>query len=416
MRCPLVTAAVMVAALVATAAVRAQTPEANAETTTFRLRTSIKAAGLVFRAPDAPLLFPQRTGGESLSRIRIEPEVRTGGGAAFSMAYEQRFRYTSSLGLSTLGILPPDSPAPYRIRQLDWSLSNSPNSSWRHEIDRANANVHAGTADITVGRQAIGWGRGVVFGAVDLFAPFSPLEADREWRRGIDAARADVKLGDRSSIDVVSAFGTSWDRSLVAGRVRGYRGQIDVEAMGGRRARDLFGGLTTSAAVGNAELHGEVGAFRVPEPLPLSDARTIWKAVAGGSYRLPWGSGVIMYAEYHYSGFGARKPEDIVRLLCDPGFAERYLRGDTQILSRHATAIIASYEKSPMLAFSGQWLHNPLDGSGVAAPGITVTLSDRLSVYGVSYLPYGASPRGIVLKSEYGTASISGFAQLRVYL
>ena len=34
----------------------------------------------------------------------------------------------------------------------------------------------------------------MLFGAVDLFSPFSPLEADREWRRGVDAIRADVKL------------------------------------------------------------------------------------------------------------------------------------------------------------------------------------------------------------------------------
>jgi hypothetical protein len=411
------TRALLSCLVVVFAAFPAPAQTTGAEAPSLKLRTSIKAGGLVFRRPDAPALFPDRAGAESLWRIRFEPEVSTGTRAAFAVAYEQRFRYTSQpIGLTTVGILPSENAAPYRIRQLDWSLSESPNGSWRHEIDRANARLHAGRADITIGRQAVGWGRGVMFGAVDLFAPFSPLEADREWRRGIDAARADIKLGDRSSVDVVTAFGTAWDQSLAAARVRGYAGHVDVEAMAGRRARDLFAGFTTSAAVGDAELHGEVAAFNVPTPLPFSTARVIWKGVAGGSYRLPVGSGVLVYAEYHYSGFGVRSPADIVRLLSEPAFAERYGRGDTQILSRHAVGVLGSYEASTELALSGQWMHNPLDRSGVIAPGLTVTLSDRLSIFGASYLPYGASPRGTSLRSEYGAAPVSGFLQLRVYL
>jgi hypothetical protein len=369
----------------------------GAEAPSLKLRTSIKAGGLVFRRPDAPALLTGRAGAESLWRLRFEPEVSTGTRAVFSAAYEQRFRYTSKhVGITTIGVLPADTAAPYRIRQLDWGLSESANGSWRHEIDRANARVHAGRADITIGRQAVGWGRGVMFGAVDLFAPFSPLEADREWRRGIDAARADIKLGDRSSVDVVTAFGTAWDQSLAAARVRGYAGHVDVEAMAGRRARDLFAGFTTSAAIGDTEIHGELAAFKAP-------AEMIWKGVAGGSFRVPVGSGVLVYAEYHYSGFGARNPPDLARLLSDPSFLERYIRGDTQILSRHAIGVLASYEASPELALTGQWMHTPLDRSGVLAPGMTWTFSDRVSLFSAGYLPYG-------------NTSLAGFVQLRVYL
>ena len=44
----------------------------------------------------------------------------------------------------------------------------------------------------------------------------------------------------------------------------GFAGPMDLEVMGGRRAQDWFGGMTTSAAVGDAELHGELAAFHVP--------------------------------------------------------------------------------------------------------------------------------------------------------
>lgn len=395
----------------------AQTPPADQPAATFVLRTSIKTSLLPFRAPDAPELFPDRVGVESMSRVRVEPEVRIGDAWSFSLAYEHRARYASSAGaLTTVGILPPEAGAPFRIRPLDWSLSESSSGTWRHEIDRASARVHAGRADVTIGRQAVGWGRGVMFGAVDLFSPFAPLEADREWRRGVDAVRADVKLTDRSSIDLVGAFGSSWDRSALAARVRGYAGTIDVEVMGGRRAGDRFGGVTTSAAVGDAEVHGELAAFRIPRDEPTDDSRTVWKAVAGGSYRLPIGSGILAYGEYHYSGFGATRPEDIVPMLSMPSFRERYLRGDTQILSRHAAALLLSYEASTEASFSGQWIHNPRDRSGVVAPGITYTFSDQLSLFGSLYVPYGRTPRGLLLRSEYGASALAGLLQLRLYL
>jgi hypothetical protein len=258
----------------------------------------------------------------------------------------------------------------------------------------------------------------VLFGAVDLFSPFTPLEADREWRRGIDAVRADLRLADRVSLDTVAAFGHRLDESAFATRLRGYAGRVDLEIVGGWRARDLLAGLTSSAAVGGAEVHGELAAFRAPEPLPaggLGDGRHAIKAVAGGSYRVPVGTGLLVEAEYHYSGFGATRPEDIIRLLSDPAFFTRYVRGDMQILGRHAIALVALQEVSPEYAFAGQWLHNPADGSGVVVPSTTVTFSDRVSLVATVYLPYGRPPEGLTLRSEYGAAALSGFVQLRVY-
>jgi hypothetical protein len=311
--------------------------------------------------------------------------------------------------------LPSSADAPFRVRQLDWTIAQSSESAWEHEIDRLNARVRLPRAEVTIGRQAIGWGRGVMFGAVDLFAPFSPLQADREWRRGVDALRADVRLTDRSSLDLVAAFGDTWDASAIGARLRGFAGEIDVEVMAGRRARDLFAGVTSSAAVGDAEFHGELALFAIPRYLMPNENDLVWKAVAGASYRFPRGSGVLAYAEYHHSGFGAPFPEATLPLLATPEVAERYPRGDMQLLSRHAVAVTGSYEQSVDIAWSGQWVLNPADGSGVVVPGFTCTLRDDVSIVANGYLPYGAAPSGLLLRSEYGTAPLAAFLQLRIY-
>lgn len=412
MRTRLVFVSVAVVGLALTAVAGAQ--EREAESPSLTVRTSVKATGLLSRSPNAPDLFPGRTAGESMLRLRVEPEVRASGNTTFNFAYEQRLRYTSAtmVGIAAIGILPSEMATPFRLEPLVWRVSESANGGWRHEIDRANAQVHMRRADLTIGRQAIGWGRGVMFTSVDLFAPFSPLEVDREWRSGVDAVRAEAKLTDRSSIDLVGAFGSTLDRSAFAARARGYAGTIDVEVAGGRRGQDLFVGLTSSAAVGDAEVHGETAAFRVSSGM---DHDIVWKVVVGGSYRFPIGAGVLAYAEYHYSGFGAEQPEQILALLASPSFLERFVRGDMQILSRHAIGMTGAYEASTEITYSGQWLHNPGDQSGVVAPAMTYTFSDAVSLLGSVYVPYGRPPEGGVLRSEYGAAPLSGLLQLRVY-
>jgi hypothetical protein len=381
------------------------------------LRTSLKGSLLVSRSPRDPLVSLERDAVISFWRLRLEPEARLGPSVTAAAAYEHRLHvFSTSAVLTRLSVLGSESRAFYRLWPLDWAVSSSAGHSWRHQIDRAYLGVHLPRVDLTLGRQAVGWGRGVMFGAVDMFAPFAPFEADREWRGGVDAVRADVKLTGRASAEVLGVFGEDVDASAFAGRLRGYAGKVDLEVVAGWRCRDLFAGLTSSAAVGNAAVHAELALFRAPEPLPATpERRTAVKTVVGGSYRFALGNGLLVYAEYHYSGFGAADESDIPTLLADPAFGVRYLRGDTQILGRHALGVLASLEVSPDLALTGQWLQSALDGSGLLAPSATLTLGDQVSVLATLYVPYGRGPSGGTPRTEYGAASRSVFVQVRLY-
>lgn len=383
----------------------------------YDVKAALRSSLVVAREPDDPLLFPQRDDALSLWRFRLMADAKPTEDLTIDAAYEQRVSLSSgSTALGGFGVLPALTSAPYRIRQLDWSFVSGESYQWRHEIDRLAAEYKLSSLSVTVGRQAIGWGRGVMFSAVDLFAPFSPLEIDREWRRGIDAARLEVTFNPQLSADAVAALGDSVDTSAFVGRVRGYRGTADFELVGGWRARDLMAGVTSSAVVGDAEVHGELAVFRAPAALPAGgqfDARLAIKALLGGSYRIAAGNGVLVVAEYHYSGFGAADAGAILPLLANPSFATRFARGDTQLLGRHAIALVATYEVSPELALALRWLQSPVDGSGVATPTATATLSDRLAVLGAIFVPYGSAPTGTTLQSEYGATALTGFVQLQ---
>jgi hypothetical protein len=96
-----------------------------------------------------------------------------------------------------------------------------------------------------------------------------------------------------------------------------------------------------------------------------------------------------------------------VTLLANPSFRERYLRGDMQILVRHAQAVLASHEFSPESRSRAS--------ACIVAPSATLTFSDRLSMLATAYVPYGRAPDGLVLDTEYGTAALAGFVQVRIY-
>jgi hypothetical protein len=387
------------------------------------LDTAMKGSGLAAFNPDSPLLYPNDWDRTGLLRLRLMFHATISDTVRAELAYEHRANWTSSAGGAALGgaILPSFSKAPWRIEQLDWQiLRDGDKLHWRQEIDRALLSYQPTWGSVNLGRQAIGLGRGVIFSAVDLFSPFTPTEADREWRRGVDALRAEYRLTDTTAIEGIAVAGRSWADSAVLGRFRGYYGNLDAELLAGKRARDAFIGLSLSGIVGEGEMHGELALFRTPDPHPdgsiLGNDRLIPKAVLGGSYTFNVGNGLTILGEYHYSGFGIKRAEDATRqLLFNPDWRDRYMRGDSQILTRHAFATQTLYPLNEAWSLGLLSLVNPRDGSGLVAPFANWDFSQHGSLRLFAYCPWGKEPGLIRLRSEYGSVPLSFFAQVALY-
>jgi hypothetical protein len=388
----------------------------------YSLDASLKSTWLLSHAPGDTVLNPERWSSATLWRMRLVLRGRPAPWLSGEVAYEQRARTVSESSGAGAGaaLLPSEVDAPYRLSQLDRTLVEVGGTfSYRHELDRASLAAYLGRTEIVVGRQAIGWGRGLLFGAVDIFAPFTPLESDREWRRGIDAVRGSILLTDLISLDAVAALGESLDASCVAARLRGYIGNIDGELIAGRRYEDYLYAATASAPVWEAEVHGEAALFDLPEPLPqgglLGNDELVAKLVLGGSYVFDVGNGLWVFAEYHYSGFGLRDIEQAGSLLEEGTVRERFVRGDTQILGRHAGALQATYGLGALASPGMTFIFSPADGSGVLIPALSWLFSDNLTLAATLYLPYGRKPESGVLRSEYGGTPASGLVQMSFY-
>jgi hypothetical protein len=185
------------------------------------------------------------------------------------------------------------------------------------------------------------------------------------------------------------------------------------------RCDDVFFGASVSLPVLDAEVHGEAAVFVSHEPLPtggsFGNEDTAMKAVLGGSRTFDVADGIMVVAEYHYSGFGVTDIRDAIEYYSDESMAERYARGDSQILGRHATAVQVSYGFAGLTPLSATWIASPVDGSGVLIPSVVWVFSDNVTLQASAYLSYGDAPKGLRLLSEYGATPTTGLVQMSFY-
>ncbi len=360
--------------------------------------------------------------GLSYSRLRLDLSAELSPSVHVDFAYEHQVIARVDSESSPFGpYLASMSAVPFRlVPEPRAVVAWPPSFGWTHGVDRAAVGFTWSDLDVTVGRQAIGLGRGLFFGAVDVFAPFSPLSVDREWRPGVDAIHLDWRFADLYSFDVMAAAGEGFDEGVVLGRLRGYLGEVDAALLGGRRAEDWVMALMGSGAVGDAALHAEFAAYLTDgEGVPASisaDGRWAIKGLVGLSYSLDVAAGLMLAAEYHYNGFGL---EDVSRdqgWLLNGAFQERLARGDGQTLGQHTLGVSLQLSTEAEVQVGLVGVQNLQDGSGALAPSVVWVVSDYVTLTATGFIPWGAGASGeYPLQSEYGAGEASALIQLALY-
>lgn len=392
----------------------------------LELRSAFKSS-LLLSVPyeTDPVLFPDSPAGAGLFRLRFDVNATLSQYFSVAVAYEHRARMSSG-GAIGAGLLPSTAPAPFRLSPLDWVVIDEGAAYLhQHEFDRGYVSLHLDFMELTVGRQAIGLGRGQMFSAVDIFAPFTPTEVDREWRRGVDAVHLELRIPEISqlSVDFIMAFGPIVDGELstyaALGRVRAIVGDVDGAVLIGRRGEDDMVGVVLSANLGDAAVHGELALFGtdgqgIDGGLLGTDA-VVAKGLLGATYVVDVGNGLALAAEYHYSGFGVDRIGDDPSILFDPAFQARFARGDTQLLGRHALAVTMSYPIFDDLTGALAYIQDLSDGSGLVAPTFTWNHSDNVTIVLNVLVPWGTPPEMGVPTSVNGAAPFTLFLQARLY-
>ncbi len=296
------------------------------------------------------------------------------------------------------------------LTPLSWPIDRTDNLSWSHEIDRLQIRGRLAWGDVTIGRQAIGWGVGVVWAPLDLLVGFSPVQVDREFRLGVDAARAIVPLGNYTEVELVyAAYDTRFPEQVTAVRWRTtlQDSGIDFGLVAGKFFEDIVVGALAVGEVNGVGLHSSVNlTHHYGDDVGPSDYARI---VAGADYRFE--NNIIAIAEYYFNGWGASDAGQYITRAT----AQRLQRGELFNVGRHYLGAIIDWEAHPLVHLAGRSQINLLDPSAQIGPIITISLSDEAQLEAGAYFAIGSRLDGFRVQSEFGLQPHFFYTAAKVY-
>ncbi len=323
----------------------------------------------------------------------------------------------------------------YRYRMLDasWDVLDRDKSSATIAFDRFNAKTSFGWGDVTIGRQAITFGKTYFWNPLDVFYPLGASQFDRDYKPGVDAVKMDIPLGLYSGFTVVGAAGpkvkigtdtgvgndprdASWYGSALMGRFFADVGGWDISLQGGK----VFGGWQVGAGIvgdmGPVQVRSELVQFMalssdpLPPPLQGDLIEDNFQWVIGLGHRFE--NSLSLDFEYFYNGAG--DPHDLNAALV------RMSYGSSLQMSRHLAGLVARYEFSPLVVGEMGSIVSLSDGSLQLQPLVTISLSNEMDLIIGATLNFGQQPEissGTTadIKSEFGTYPTIIFAEWKYY-
>jgi len=350
------------------------------------------------------------------------------------------------------GSLQGDESVPLRIHPLQWTITSSSTSTsivdelygpaestfaWEHEIDRVFFLFALPRVDITIGRQAISWGTGRLWSPLDVFAPMTATEIDREEARGVDAVKLTFSFSDTALMEVVLAAGrkfnedgddeVAWSASSLAWMLRWNIWHLEWMLMAGKVGPAEVVGGALSGQIRGVAVRGEISATSTARlgydnPLnndPNDPDETRMRATVGIEFGTPIGlTGII---EYHYNGYGVLHTSEYLETA--EILAPYMSRGLVSGLAQHYAGVVLAWQPLSVLSLTMIYIQNLQDGSLLLGPSVDYSVADNVHLAFVAYVPIGrdAEWRGeglmsteLIPHSEFGLSPQLYVLQLRV--
>ncbi len=356
----------------------------------------------------------------------------------------QTLTYTTADDGTSTGSPFSSSGVRYRAFDLNWDWLTDSRTSATLALDRAAATIRMPRADLTIGRQAISFGKTYFWNILDVFLPFDPEQFDRDYKPGVDAVRLDVSLGIASGFNFVAVAGptveaagsaprdkgftdASWFGSAVLARAfTNYRGW-DLAVQGGK----VFGGYHLGVGVvgelGPLESRLEFVRHFADDSPPLvapvvSDTGDVVQLFDGDliedSTSMVVGTGhrfensFTIEAEYFHNGAGD-SDATLATVL-------RSSAGGLLNLTENLAGVSFSYELTPLVLATLGSIVALDDGSFQLLPTVNWSAGDELELLAGAVINSGnggvsgVTPQSSI-GSEFGVVPSLFFTELKYY-
>ena len=255
----------------------------------------------------------------------------------------------------------------HRLLDMTWQTDTGRRHQWSHRIDRMSVQWQQADWSVTLGRQAVSWGSGIVFQPLDPFNPFAPTAVDRDYKNGDDLVLVERLLPNGHDLQVLHVMRRD-DRQQLRSRVsstatkwHGYLFDSEFELIAASHYDQDFVGLSIRQPLGPAVVRTDLawreglqsgnrwrllGIVNVDVAFPIRDRMA------------------YVFAEYFYNDFGMQSmpgPADTIPQQLETAL----LRGEVFNLMREYLAVGASYQWHPLLTQSLSVISNLSDGSAL---------------------------------------------------
>ena len=255
----------------------------------------------------------------------------------------------------------------HRLLDMTWQTDSGRRHQWGHRIDRMSVQWQQADWSVTLGRQAVSWGSGIVFQPLDPFNPFAPTAVDRDYKNGDDLVLIERLLPNGHDLQVLHVMRRDERQQLrsrvssTAAKWHGYLFDSEFELIAASHYDQDFVGLSIRQPVGPAVVRTDL-AWR--EGLQSGDR---WRllGIVNADVAFPIRDRMAyVFAEYFYNDFGMQSmpgPSDTIPQQLETAL----LRGEVFNLMREYLAVGASYQWHPLLTQSLSVISNLSDGSAL---------------------------------------------------
>ena len=280
-----------------------------------------------------------------------------------------------------------------RLMDLTWEIDSGDRHQLLPRLDRLALSWRSGDWGVSVGRQAVSWGNGLVFQPMDLFNPFAPTTVDRDYKAGDDLLLVERLFSNGSDLALLAVGRRDENEDFtgqaasVAAKWRGFLagGAGEVELMASKHFMDEVYAVSTRWPLSGALLRSDIVATR----LDGGD----WKLsfVVNVDYSLAVGGRTTyVFAEYFHNGFGVDELPESALELSEP-LRDRLGRGELFNLMKDYLALGATHEWHPLWNQNLTLIGNLQDGSSLIQTQATYEPGDHQRLQIGVVVPLGSA-------------------------
>ena len=373
------------------------------------------STGLASPLPDTPII------GAVNNRLRLNCTYAPFDTFSFDLSYDFAPRIQDPSLFSEPPIAASTDSLRYRVVDFDSAIypgTNDPVGSFGlfQNLDRASIAYVADFGDITIGRQAIAWGSARVVNPTDVIAPYAYNQLDTEDRIGVDAIRVQIPIGALGEFDTGYVFGENLrvEKSAFFLRIQlnALETDFSISLLGFRE--HLMTGFDIARGIGGAGFWLEAGyVYANAFDSENAEAENYLRASIGLDYS--FGGVAYGFIEYHFSGAGARAPEDYLANLTQPAYTD----GGVYLMGKHYFVPGLTCQITPLISLSTVILSNTSDSSVFPSVQIEYNFAQDIYLSAGGLIGIGKRPETeddeTQFRSEFGGYSSFYFLSFRIY-